>query len=301
MPDIPGVDYSAGRPGGAALAAAGQRYACRYLSHTASKNLTPAEAADLAAHDVSCVVVWETTANRAGSGRAAGIADATEALAQARACGMPPGRPIYFAVDWDANPSVVAPYFQGVLSVLGLAQTGGYGGYRVIKYLLDNRLISWAWQTVAWSAGRWDDRAVLRQPGTTTHIAGVSCDRDVATATDYGQWMPGRSPLTEVPDMDATQARQLAELHALLVPYAGWDYRNKDQAKANPRLPDAYRYLQRTDAAVQTLVAQNAALTAAVVALGKTGGLTADQITAAAKAGADAALAELGDALTKES
>jgi hypothetical protein len=202
--DIPGVDYSAGRPGGAALAKAGQKYAARYLSHTASKNLTPAEAADLAAHGVSVVVVWETTANRAGAGRAAGVADAKEALAQARACGMPAGRPIYFAVDWDANPAVVAPYFQGVLSVLGLKASGGYGGFKVIKYLLDNRLISWAWQTVAWSAGRWDARAVLRQPGTTTHINGVDCDRDIATASDYGQWMPGRSPSEVEDDMEKT-------------------------------------------------------------------------------------------------
>jgi hypothetical protein len=194
---VEGVDYSAGRPGGKALADAGMRFAARYLSHNPSKNLTPAEADDLAAHGVSCVVVWETTASRAGAGRAAGIADAKEAAAQAKACGQPAGRPIYFAVDWDANPTVVVPYFQGVASVLGLARTGVYGGYKVVDYLLDHKLATWAWQTVAWSGGRRDSRAVIRQYASTIRINGVECDHDTAMAADYGQWTPGRTPNIE--------------------------------------------------------------------------------------------------------
>jgi hypothetical protein len=54
-------------------------------------------------------------------------------------------------------------------------------------------------------------------------------------------------------------------------------------------------------AGVKALTAQVAALTATVGVLAKGGGLTAAEITAAATAGATAALAELGDALTKES
>jgi hypothetical protein len=196
-PDVPGADYSAGRPGGAALAAAGIRFAARYLSHNEEKNLDAGEAADLAAHGVACVVVWETTAQRAAAGRAAGIADAKEAAKQAATCGMPPGRPIYFAVDYDAAPSAVAAYFGGVVSVLGLARTGVYGGYKVVAYLLDHNLARWAWQTVAWSGGRWDARAHIRQAATTVRIAGVVCDRDTATQTDYGQWMPGTAPTPE--------------------------------------------------------------------------------------------------------
>lgn len=194
---LPGVDYSSGHPGGAALAAAGMKFAARYLSHTDSKNISLAEATDLAAHGVSTVVVWETTANRAGAGRTAGIADAHDALAQATAAGMPSGRPVYFAVDWDADPATVDGYFQGVASVLGTARTGVYGGYRVVRHLLDAGLAKWAWQTAAWSGGRWDPRAVIRQPATGLRINGISCDRDTATATDYGQWMPGQTPTEE--------------------------------------------------------------------------------------------------------
>lgn len=196
MNTIPGVDYSSGHPGGAALAAAGKAFAARYVSHTALKNISLAEATDLAAHGVSTVLVWETTANRAGAGRSAGIQDAHDALEQATAAGMLSDRPLYFAVDWDADPTVVAPYFQGVASVLGLPRVGGYGGYKVIRYLFDHALISYGWQTAAWSAGKWDPRAAIRQ-GAQKTIGGVACDLNTATAPDYGQWMPGKSPLVE--------------------------------------------------------------------------------------------------------
>ncbi|WP_329177791.1 glycoside hydrolase domain-containing protein [Streptomyces sp. NBC_01477] len=214
MAEFEGVDYSSGRPGGAALAAAGVRFAARYLSHSPSKNLTATEAGDLAAHGVSCVVVWETTAQRAGAGRAAGIADAEEAGEQAKACGMPSGRPVYFAVDYDAAPDDVAAYFQGAASVLGVAHVGAYGGYRVIKYLLDHGLVSWAWQTVAWSGGKWDSRARIRQFASTVRIAGVTCDRNTALAADYGQWMPGLTPTLEedMPLTDADAKKVAAEV-----------------------------------------------------------------------------------------
>lgn len=103
-------------------------------------------------------------------------------------------------------------------------------------------------------------------------------------------------------DMTPDQAKQLADLHDALVPYAGWGYRNADQDAASVKgghghIPDAYGYLTSTSAAVRALTAQVAALTATVGALAKGGGLTAEQITAAAKAGADEALAQLGHAL----
>lgn len=190
---IPGVDYAWSHPGGAALHAAGKQFAARYLSHDATKNLTRTEANDLAAHGIWSVVVWETTAQRAGAGRAAGIADAQEAARQATAAGMPGGRPIYFAVDYDATPSAVDAYFQGVGSVLGAARVGVYGGYAVVKHCLDTGLARWAWQTPAWSGGKWEARAHIRQ-GAQTRINGVSVDLDTATVADYGQWQPGVVP-----------------------------------------------------------------------------------------------------------
>lgn len=272
MATVPGVDYPwPPYPGGVALKAAGKVFACRYLSHdTRGKNLSRAEADDLAAHDVWCVLVWETTANRAGAGRTAGVADAKTAEAQAAAAGMPSGRPIYFAVDYDATPTDVDAYFQGVASVISVARTGVYGGYRVVKHLLDAGLAKWAWQTSAWSGGQWDPRANLRQPLGTLHINGADCDIDTAYTPDYGQWMPGKTPITE-DDMTPDQAAQLKALHDLLTPYGGWDYKNADADAASVKagkghIPDSYGYLVQTHTMVK---AQTAAITALASQLGK--------------------------------
>ncbi|WUH94537.1 DUF1906 domain-containing protein [Streptomyces sp. NBC_00433] len=276
--DLDGVDYSSGRPGGAALAAAGMKFAARYLSHNASKNLNATEAADLAAHGVWCVVVWETTANRAGAGRAAGIADAKDAAAQATACGQPSGRPIFFAVDWDADPGVVIAYFQGVASVIGLARTGVYGGYKVVKALLDHGYAKWAWQTVAWSQGRWDTRAVIRQYASTVRINGVVCDKDTAYATDYGQWMPGKLP-TQEDDMTVSND------DALKIARAVATFKNPD---LEPKGPDLRQRLVNAEASsgaaasgVKALNTTVAALNATVATLAKAVGNIHDDVDTA--------------------
>lgn len=190
-----GIDWSAGTPRSLALHTAGVRFACRYLSFSAAKNLTHAEAKELAAAGLDLVVVWETTAGRALAGRTAGAGDAREALRQANACGMPDGRPIYFAVDFDegvGQAAAVAEYFRGVASVLGKQRTGAYGGYWAIKRLFDAGLIRFAWQTYAWSNGKWDGRAQLHQYSNGHALAGVSCDYNSAMADEFGQWRPTR-------------------------------------------------------------------------------------------------------------
>lgn len=193
--NIPGVDYAWTHPGGATLKTAGKKFACRYLSTDHSKNLTKAEADDLAAHGVASVVVWETTIKRALSGKTGGAADAKTAAGLAAACGMPSDRPIYFAVDFDAAPgqqTAINAYLDGAASVLGRARVGIYGGYYPVKRALDAKKATWAWQTAAWSGGQWDARAHIRQ-GAQTTIGGVSCDLNTAMQTDFGQWTPGKS------------------------------------------------------------------------------------------------------------
>ncbi|MFK8850516.1 peptidoglycan recognition family protein [Streptomyces sp. Ac-502] len=58
--------------------------------------------------------------------------------------------------------------------------------------------------------------------------------------------------------LTVAQAKQLAELHDVLVPYAGWQYRGKDETT------DAYAYLRGTNASVKALTMQIAAQTAAI-------------------------------------
>lgn len=190
-----GVDYAWGRPGAAALKAAGARFVCRYLSHdTTGKNLTRAEADALSKAGLWLVVVWETTATRALAGRAAGVADARDAWSQARTCGMPDDRPIYFAVDWDATTAQqphINEYLDGAASVLGRGRVGLYAGYGPIKRAFDAGKITYGWQTYAWSGGRWDTRAQLQQYSNDHRINNVGVDYDRAVAGDYGQWRVG--------------------------------------------------------------------------------------------------------------
>ncbi|MEU9022352.1 glycoside hydrolase domain-containing protein [Actinomadura sp. NPDC048394] len=190
-----GVDYAWGRPGAAALQRAGAKFVCRYLSpDTTGKNLDAGEARELGAAGIAIVVVWESTAARARAGRDAGAVDARTAAAQAAACGMPPDRPIYFAVDFDAAPADQSPinaYLRGAASVLGVARVGIYGGYWPVSRALDAGLARWAWQTYAWSGGRWDARAQLQQYSNDHVINGVGVDYNRSTSPDFGQWLAG--------------------------------------------------------------------------------------------------------------
>lgn len=220
-----GADYAWSHPTPTALKGAGVTFVMRYLSNDPTKNITRAEADALAAKGIWSGVVWESTANRAGAGKAAGTADAKTALAQATAAGMPEDRPVYLAVDYAATPSTVEPYFEGAASVLGLDRTGVYGGYPVVSHLLDKGLVRWAWQTTAWSAGKWDLRAHIRQ-GAYVTIGGVQCDRNTATTSDFGQWMPGKTPtpeddvaLTTAQTKALAQIPQIAEDTAELCKY----------------------------------------------------------------------------------
>ncbi len=197
-----GVDYSWARPSPSGLKSGGYTFACRYLSDdTTGKNLSAAEAKALWAAGVDVVANWENSSTAALSGYNQGVSDAKTADAQANADGIPAGRPIYFSVDFDATPgdqTAINAYFDGVVSVIGLARTGAYGGYYVIERLFNATKITWGWQTYAWSGGQWDSRAQVRQVQNGITAAGDSdcCDEDQAVAADFGQWhaKPANTP-----------------------------------------------------------------------------------------------------------
>jgi hypothetical protein len=184
-----GVDYSYARPAPGTLAAQGYTFAARYLSNDAQKNLTIGEASGLIGAGLSVVSNWEAGAQDALGGFAQGASDAQAADQQALAAGMPATRPIYFSIDFDAQPSqqaAIDAYYDGVASVLGRDRTGAYAGLGPISRLFDDAKIAWAWQTYAWSGGQWDPRAQLRQ--IQNGIANDSEDLDEAVVADFGQW-----------------------------------------------------------------------------------------------------------------
>jgi len=151
---------------------------------------------------------WESGPSDALKGRARGASDAQEALCQATAAGMPAGRPIYFSVDFDAQLSqqaVINDYFDGVASVLGRARTGAYGGFFPIQRLFDAGKITFGWQTFAWSGGRWEPRAQLRQVHNGVTIAGGACDYRPVAGDDFGQWGAATSPVADVEKLVAAR------------------------------------------------------------------------------------------------
>ena len=190
-----GIDYAfTPHPSIIAMKKAGVKFVCRYLSNvdprskSATKTLGVSEARKLKRAGLRIVLVFETTAARAGHGRAAGVADARTAKRHARILGAPEHTVLYFAIDYDAAGHDVEAYFRGVSAVLPDSRVGAYGGIRPLAYLLDRKLITHAWQTLAWSGGQWERRASLRQYAIERRLAGADVDYNKATASGYGAW-----------------------------------------------------------------------------------------------------------------
>ena len=216
-----GLDYAGGRPGGAAIRAAGYDFVVRYLSDGGpslpGKLLTPAEAVDLRAYGISIVSNWETTANRMLDGYVAGVNDASIALRQVLACGGRFDRPIYFSVDFDATPADQVPiddYLRGAASILGAHNVGIYGGYWPIHRALDNKTAAWTWQTDAWSGGNVEFRRNLHQLVRQVVVGGVACDVNEAFTADFGQW--DYYPTQEEPDVTPEQDAILRDIQTQL-------------------------------------------------------------------------------------
>jgi hypothetical protein len=121
---------------------------------------------------------------------------AAESVRQAQALAVPPGRPIYFAVDWDAQSGefdAIERFLREYSARLAPYTAGVYGGERVIKAMLDRNAVLWAWQTYAWSNAL-DPRAHLYQYSNNVELVGALVDLDRAYFEDYGQWRPGIIP-----------------------------------------------------------------------------------------------------------
>ena len=198
---INGVDYSFGRPGGAALEAAGMQFAIRYIGYrgasggTEHKFLTAPEVTDLHNHGLAIVANFESTQTRVLDGAVAGAADAQDAKADLAALGFPPDCPVYFSVDFDAQPvhqGRIDAYLTAAASVLGRARVGVYGGINLLTRCRQNGTAIWFWQTRAWSGISVARFANIYQYQTGSTgaqpINGAAVDYDRALTAKYGQW-----------------------------------------------------------------------------------------------------------------
>lgn len=172
-----GFDYTE-RIAPAALKAAGCAVVSRYLSQPGwPKNLTAPEAQELRAAGIPILLNYETDATFMLGGYAAGVTCARSARQQATALGAPNSTRIYYSADFDASPSqtsIVIAFLNGAASVDGASNVGVYGGLGVVQSAAS---VGYAtWQTIAWSNGQWDSRALMRQTGTEQNVGGVQVD-----------------------------------------------------------------------------------------------------------------------------
>lgn len=188
-----GYDYTA-RIAPAALKAAGCAVAFRYVMPQTpywTKTLRNPEAEELLAAGIPIVSNWETTADRMLAGAQAGHDDAVQLVADWKALGAPSGLTGWFSADWDVQPgqvTAVLAYLEGAAPVLGgKAYTGCYGGLRAVAAAMDAGF--GGWQTVAWSGGEWDSRAVARQTGRRLIVGGVEVDENlIINLAALGAW-----------------------------------------------------------------------------------------------------------------
>ena len=122
------------------LVAAGKRFIARYYARgNRPKIIRRAEAQAISGAGLGIVAVWEsgfpTTVDYFA--RAQGNADGADAHLRATEIGQPRDTPIYFAVDYDADPAHVAgpilEYFRGIAEGLAAA-AGGAARYAVGCY-----------------------------------------------------------------------------------------------------------------------------------------------------------------------
>jgi hypothetical protein len=190
------LDYSA-RPVPTAQQVLGAGYVgvVRYIGFDPAqrpKCITAAEYADMDTHGVGVALVYENQAGDMLGGAQAGTVAAQRARQWATRIGFPAARPIYYACDTDI---VTADQFDAVIDYLraaaaadgGVGRVGVYGEYDVLERAAAAGAASWFWQTRAWSGGRVNARAQLRQEIGQVTVGGVACDRNTLLAEDWGQ------------------------------------------------------------------------------------------------------------------
>lgn len=197
--EMSGVDFAwHGDLDPQAFKKAGVDFVVRYIAGGigGSKEITHSEADMWSKAGVGIVLIWETTASRAGQGYDAGYRDASVAYPQAKSMGMPDGRPVYFAVDYDATGAQVRPYFQGIYDWVrahhsdgqATSRIGVYGGHDIVKYIHDAGFAAYKWQASAWMHGKGWQSDAMQQYAIDKNVAGVSVDLNRVTTADYGVW-----------------------------------------------------------------------------------------------------------------
>ncbi len=170
---------------------AGYSVVGRYLGYKTrgwDKGMTPQEVKGILAAGLKIFSIWEGQSTHVGYFTySQGILDGAHALTEALWIGQPTGTAIYFAVDYDAQPtdmSLTRSYFEGVRKSLGSSyKMGDYGGICV----LSNVSADYYWEAVGWEYGQISPRACMRQITENTIVCGTQVDES-EIYSDFGGW-----------------------------------------------------------------------------------------------------------------
>jgi peptidoglycan hydrolase-like protein with peptidoglycan-binding domain len=191
---IPGIDSADHAIPASVLTKHHVEFFAGYVSNAGNrKNMTATECTERGRAGVRTVTIFETTAERAMSGRPGGLVDARSAGEQAHAIGQPFGSPIYYGVDFNPTEpdlNMIIDYFDGLVEASVHYYVGGYGGYATVAKLHRNNAVKYLMQTAAWSDGRWFDSVDIRQTKNGVNLDGHGVDLDTAMVADYGGWIP---------------------------------------------------------------------------------------------------------------
>jgi hypothetical protein len=144
---------------------AGYSFAVRYYSENKGKRIYRDEALAISNAGLQLVSIYQDANHTLECFTYDnGYAECMTAIDQAIEIGQPVTTPIYFTVDYNAdysNINIVYDYFNGVNAAMSdftkkdslrrSWKIGGYGSYFVVKSLDEQNLVSYLWQTIAWS------------------------------------------------------------------------------------------------------------------------------------------------------
>lgn len=165
------------------LKSAGVQYVGRYLG-SSWKSTSKKETEVLIQTGLKMVSIWETNpTSKKYFTKNQGMEDGREASSYAKLIGQEAGSAIYFAVDFDAQPSdmdAILSYFLGVRQGMNQCsfKVGVYGSYDVLNLLHSHAAADYYWQTAAWSRGKTVDFIDILQYGFNQKMAGIQVDYD---------------------------------------------------------------------------------------------------------------------------
>lgn len=163
-------------------------YVGRYLG-TSWKSFDAAEAKAIQDAGIKLISVFEKSSTSPGYfTKAQGIADAKEAMQNAKSVNQPVGSAIYFTVDYNAQPAhmgAIGDYLDGVKQTLQGYKVGLYGNYNTV--MGQKGKVDFYWQTYAWSNGQVADHIHIHQYQNDITVQGVAIDRN-DIKQDPGHW-----------------------------------------------------------------------------------------------------------------